>query len=105
MLDAWPHLGEAKTGLGLLAMRLGQEDEARKVLSQAFEADKFNVRVANSLKVLRHLNNYATIATEHFQVRYDAKTDAILGPYMADALEREYSDSRPAFNFDQPGRF
>ena len=29
-VDAWPHLGEAKTSLGLLAMRLGQEDEARE---------------------------------------------------------------------------
>ena len=102
-LDDWPHLGDAKAGLGLLAMRLGQEDEAHKVLGEAFEADKFNVRVANSLKVLRHLNDYATIQTDHFRVRYDAKIDAVLGHYMADALEREYDRLAAAFQFRPTG--
>src|SRR5207253_8202087 len=102
-IDAWPHLGEAKTGLGMLAMRLGQEDEARKVLTAAFEADPFNVRIANSLKVLRHLNDYATLQTPHFLVRYDAKNDAVLGRYMTEALEREYDRLSAAFQFRPAG--
>src|SRR5205085_1276209 len=50
-LELWPQLPGARTGLGLIALRLGNEDEARKVLTAAYAADPFNVRVANSLKV------------------------------------------------------
>jgi Flp pilus assembly protein TadD len=72
-------------------------------LGEAFEADKFNVRVANSLKVLRHLSDYATIQTPHFAVRYDAKNDAVLSRYMADALEREYDRLAATFQFRPAG--
>lgn len=99
-LDAWPHMGEAKTGLGMLSLRLGQEDDARKTLGNAFQADPFNVRVANSLKVLRHLEDYETIRTPHFLVRFDARTDGALGRYMSEALEREYARLASQFQFE-----
>lgn len=99
-LEAWPHMGEAKTGLGMLSLRLGQEDDARKTLGGAFQADPFNVRVANSLKVLRHLEEYETTRTPHFLVRFDAKTDGALGRYMSDALEREYARLVSQFQFE-----
>jgi Flp pilus assembly protein TadD len=102
-LEAWPQFGEAKTGLGMLAMRLGQEDEARKVLSAAFQADPFNVRIANTLKVLRHLEGYTTVTTPHFAVRFDAKTDAALGPFLADTLEQEYERLAKVFQFRPAG--
>src|SRR4029453_1453016 len=62
---AWP-----QNGLGLLYMRLGREEEARELLEKAFEADNFNVRVSNTLKVLDHLDKYTTLKTEHFHLRY-----------------------------------
>lgn len=102
-LEHWPHSGEAKTGLGMLAMRLGQEDEARKVLTEAFKADRFNVMIANSLKVLRHLNDYETITTPHFAVRFDPKNDATLGRFMADALEQEYERLAAQFQYRPKG--
>lgn len=98
-LEAWPHMGEAKIGLGMLALRLGQEDDARSKLTGASQADPFNVRVANSLKVLRHLDGYQTIRTPHFLIRFDAKTDGALGRYMTEALEREYERLAAQFRF------
>src|SRR5207302_11289953 len=61
----------AHNALGLLYMRQGREDEARKVLDKAFDADPFNIRVHNTLKVLDHLDKYSTLKTEHFHLRYD----------------------------------
>src|SRR6266568_1001606 len=74
----WP-----RDGLGLLYMRMGREDEARKQLDAAFEADKFNVRVANSRKVLKHLEKYKTLKTEHYEIRYDPEHDAVLARFMS----------------------
>jgi tetratricopeptide (TPR) repeat protein len=99
----WPQLPGVKNSLGLLALRMGQEDEARKVLAAAFEADPFNVRVSNSLKVLRHLDKYETIKTAHFLLRYDPKTDAVLAKYMADELEAVYAGLAKQFDYQPPG--
>jgi len=90
----WP-----RDGLGLLYMRMGKEDEARKELKAAFEEDKFNVRVANSLKVLKHLEKYKTITTDHYLVRYDPEKDAVLARFVADTLERLYADYTKQFNY------
>ena len=46
-----PMLPWPQNSLGLLYMRMGREKEAQEILTKAFEADSFNVRVNNSLKV------------------------------------------------------
>lgn len=86
-----PMLPWAKNSLGLLYMRMGKEKEARAILEKAFEADGFNVRVSNTLKVLRHLDKYETLKTEHFELRFDPKTDKILAKYMGKYLEDIYA--------------
>jgi tetratricopeptide (TPR) repeat protein len=90
----WP-----RDGLGLLYMRMGKEAEARKELDAAYAMDKFNVRVANSRKVLKHLEGYKTITTDHYLVRYDPNTDAVLARFMADTLERLYADYSKQFAY------
>jgi tetratricopeptide (TPR) repeat protein len=86
-------------------MRLGREDEARKLLTKAFEDDEFNVRVANSLKVLRHLEKYRTIQTPHFVLRYDAERDELLARYLARYLEEVYGDLARKFDYRPKGPF
>src|SRR5262249_37322458 len=61
-------LAGPRNSLGMLYMRMGREKEAREILDVGFKADPFNVRVANTLKVLRHLDNYQTIKTKHFEL-------------------------------------
>src|SRR5262249_8364101 len=72
-----PDLPWPQNGLGLLYMRLGKEDEARKILDKAFDLDGFNVRVSNTLKVLDHLAKYETLKTKHFHIRFDPKNDRV----------------------------
>ena len=89
--------------LGLLYMRLGREEEAAPLLDKGFEADKFNIRVANMRKVLKHLKGYDTLKTEHFVVRYDPKNDGVLAHFMADYLEKIYADLSEKFQYKIDG--
>ena len=76
--------------LGMMLMRLGDEERAKEVLDKAFAADPFNVRVNNSLKVLEVLDGYATHETEHFRIKFDGEKDAVLARYMGQWLEEVY---------------
>jgi tetratricopeptide (TPR) repeat protein len=98
-----PMLPWPRNSLGLLYMRLGREKEALEVLSTAFKADEFNVRVANSLKVLHHLQKYETLRTDHFQLRFDPQTDARLARYMAPYLEETYVTLAERFGYRPAG--
>jgi tetratricopeptide (TPR) repeat protein len=73
------------------------------LLDKGFEADPFNVRVSNMRKVLKHLGNYATLKTEHFELRYDPKSDGPLARYMAEQLEGIYVDLADKFNHKPRG--
>lgn len=94
-----PNLPWPQSGLGMLYMRQGREDEARKVLDSAFKFDSFNVRVSNTLKVLDHLNAYDTIKTEHFLLRHDPKHDKVLANFMAKYLEDIYKELADKFDY------
>src|SRR5262249_378024 len=85
-IDLSAQLPAAKAGLGMLSLRLGKEAEAKSLLEQAFKGDTFNVRVSNSLKVLRHLEKYETIKTPHYDLRYDPKQDKLLAEFLAEYL-------------------
>jgi tetratricopeptide (TPR) repeat protein len=98
-----PKLPWAQSGLGLLYMRLGNEDSARTILEKAFEADKFNVRVYNTLEVLDHLQKYATLKTEHFHLRYDPNHDQVLARFMAKYLEDIYKELADKFQYRPKG--
>ncbi len=99
-----PELADAKTNLGLLAMRTGKNEAARDILDDAFQADPFHVRVSNMRKVLKLLDDYETISTEHFVIRVDSQADKILGRYMAEYLESIYPELTKQFDFEPPSR-
>lgn len=102
-MELSPHLPWPPNSLGMLCMRLGREKEARELLDKGFAADRSNVRVNNSRKVLHHLEGYETLRTEHFELRYDPKHDAKLAKYMATYLEAIYADLAEKFNYRPKG--
>jgi tetratricopeptide (TPR) repeat protein len=97
-------LPAAKAGLGMLYLRLGKEAEAKALLEQAFRGDSFNVRVSNSLKVLRHLEKYETIQTPHYELRFDPKTDKLLAQFLAEYLESTHAHLVQQFGYEPPDR-
>jgi tetratricopeptide (TPR) repeat protein len=102
--ELWPMLPAPQNSLGLLYMRLGREKEARPLLEHAFDVDGFNVRVANTLKVLRHLDKYETLTTPHFELRFDPKNDKLLARYLATYLEEIHADLSEKFHYAPPGK-
>jgi len=99
-----PQLVEPSGRLGMMLMRLGEEEEAAKVLAASFEADPFNVRVNNTLKVLEVLGDYETHETEHFRIKYDPAKDKIVVRYMGDWLESVYPGLVEQMGFTPPGK-
>jgi tetratricopeptide (TPR) repeat protein len=102
--DLRPFLAGPYNSLGILYMRMGREKEARTLLTKGFEWDTFNVRVSNTLKVLRHLDKYDSLKTPHFEIRYDPKNDTALVYYMADYLEEIYADLSKKFQYQPKDR-
>ncbi|MHB1423752.1 MAG: tetratricopeptide repeat protein [Gemmataceae bacterium] len=98
-----PYVPDALNSLGQLYMRMGLEKEARVTLEKAFQADRFNVRTKNLLRVLEHLKKYETLKTAHFELRYDPTNDAALAHYMAPYLEAIYADLAEKFNYRPKG--
>lgn len=98
-----PQLLYARGQLGLLYMRLGREAEAAKLLEQSFAWDPFNIRVKNMLEVLDVLQEYTTLETEHFIIKYDRQRDELLARYAARYLEDEvYPQLVSQFGFRPP---
>ncbi|MFO0806306.1 MAG: tetratricopeptide repeat protein [Gemmataceae bacterium] len=99
-----PMLPAAKAGLGMLLMRTGQEGEARKTFEAAIKSDPFNVRVSNSLRVLKHLDGYQTVETPHYVLKFDEKTDKVMGAFLADLLEQTHAEYKKQFAYEPPGK-
>ncbi len=97
-------LPAAKAGLGMLYLRLGKEEEARTLLESAFKGDSFNVRVSNSLKVLRHLDKYKMVDTKHYHLKFDPNTDALLASFIAEYLEEVHTQLAKDFSYEPPGK-
>ena len=62
------------------------------------------MRVSNFRKVLKLLDGYQVITTEHFVIRVDSKLDKLLGGYMAEYLEEIYPQLVAQFGFAPPQR-
>jgi len=104
-IERMPQLVEPYGELGLTAMRLGEEADARRWLEKSFAADPFNVRVANTRKVLEVLDDYAVLETDHFILRFDRGRDEILAKYAAAYLEDEvYPELCKRFGFEPQGK-
>lgn len=99
-----PNLAGPRTGLGMLYLRLGREKDGRTLLSKAFDADPFNVRVANSIKVMNHLDKYTTLTTPHYELRYDPALDKVLAEFLAETLEETHAELKRQFGYEPPGK-
>ncbi len=99
-----PQLSQPKTDLGMLYFQAGRMEEAEKLLNEAFKADPYHVRVSNMRKVLRVLDDYATVQTPHFVIRADSQLDGVLAKYMAEELEQVYGEITQEYGFEPPQR-
>jgi tetratricopeptide (TPR) repeat protein len=96
-MKAAPHWTAPMTDLGQLYMEIGEETKAREMLEASFALDSFDVHTHNVLELLDSLDSFARHDTEHFIIKYDKKTDAILPELFGESLESTYDDVCDAF--------
>ena len=98
-VEVMPRIMGPRGKLGLVHMRLGDEEQGQKVLEESFDIDPFNVRVKNTLEVLEVLAEYEVLETDHFVFKYDKK-DEILVRHMGQYLEGIYPKLTKQFDFE-----
>jgi cellulose synthase operon protein C len=75
---------KAWADLGLNLIRAGDEREGVSALRQAWDKDHFNVRVFNTLNLFEKdiANNYETVDSRPFRIRYHKEERPILSRYV-----------------------
>ncbi len=102
-IEVMPQLSAPRTELGMLLMRTGRLEEAADMLEAAFKADPYHVRVSNMRKVIRQLDTYDVISSDHFVIR--VPTDQrILGEEMSRYLESIYDELTTLYGFEPETR-
>jgi tetratricopeptide (TPR) repeat protein len=85
-----PMWAAVQAELGLLQVQAGRDKEALETLSSAAALDPFNVRVANSLKLVAEIMTYERVTSDHFEIRYKPGIDAILAKEMLPVMEKNF---------------
>ena len=98
-LDLDPSLNEARSDMGVNMMRLGQEDEARKQLEQAYNAGYQNPETVNSLRLLDSYKNYDTFRTPTTILRLNKKESALLRPYFQAEFDRALATYEKKYHY------
>ncbi|MFO0959235.1 MAG: tetratricopeptide repeat protein [Isosphaeraceae bacterium] len=102
-IAADPEHADSRIGLGMLYMQIGREPEARELFQAAFDADPYNVRAENMMKVLKRMEPYESLDSDHYRLLTSAP-DKLLGRYMSKYLESIYGDMTRRFGYAPPGK-
>ncbi len=89
-IECDPTDANARTELGMVYMQWGEEHQAREALEAAWTLDPFNERTKFTLDLLKQLETYDRVESDHFIVRYDEARDPGLGRFVADYMEGIY---------------
>lgn len=87
----------AVAGLGTSLSRLGQDQEAKKLLALAYQHDPFNVPTVNLLNLFDEYVKYDTIRTAHFLIRLHRDDRPIIGAEAAALCEAAYQEMVPRY--------
>ncbi|MCP4593317.1 MAG: tetratricopeptide repeat protein [bacterium] len=95
-----PTDANTRCALGMMYMQWGDEVKARAALEGAWALDEFNARTRFTLELLDSLASFATLETDHFELRYDREHESVLPRYMAAYLESIYAEVCADFDAD-----
>ncbi len=87
--------------LGLNLIRTGREAEGVDALKKAWDQDRFNVRVFNTLNLYdRDISNgYVTVDGQPFRIRYAKNERAILERYVPNLLDEAWTSMVKRYGF------
>lgn len=92
---------KAFASLGLNLIRSGDEKKGIEALEKAWDKDKYNVRVYNTLNLYEKeiANQYVTVAGQPFNIRYDKEERPILERYVPRMLEEAWTSMVKRYGF------
>jgi tetratricopeptide (TPR) repeat protein len=91
----------AYASLGLNLIRGGDDDAGVAALRKAWDRDKFNVRVYNTLNLFEKelVTDYVTVTGQTFKIRYHKDDRAILERYVPRMLEEAWGSMVQRYGF------
>src|SRR5215471_18862725 len=104
-LELNPELQSARSELGINLMRLGQNDEAYKLLMEAWDANWRDLPTGNTLKLMDSYKNFDTLKTPSGRgvVKLQKKEEALLKPYFETELEKVLETYDKKYKYKLPG--
>jgi tetratricopeptide (TPR) repeat protein len=87
-VEADPRDWPARSQLGINLMRMGEEDEPRKLLEDSYNHGQQDLATRNSLKLLDSYVNFVTTRDQTTILRMDKKEDDLLRPYFEEQLHK-----------------
>jgi tetratricopeptide (TPR) repeat protein len=96
-----PDDAKAWAELGLTRMRNGDETNGYDALKKAWQKDKYNVRVFNTLNMYDDTiaNHYETVDSGVFKIRYQKEERAILERYVPDMMSEAWASMKARYGF------
>ncbi len=98
-----PRLWQAYAGMGMNLTRIGDLEEGRKAIQQAFEGDPFNVWAYNTLELLDQMDKFVSSRSEHFVFRISAEDQPILAFWAPPLAEEVYGKLTKRYGFTPTG--
>ncbi|MFT3765731.1 MAG: tetratricopeptide repeat protein [Minicystis sp.] len=92
---------KAHAVLGLNLIRGGEDDKGVEALRKAWQKDRFNVRVFNTLNLFEKeiANDYVTVKTPVFNIRYHKEEKEILERYVPRMLDEAWNSMVSRYGF------
>ncbi len=98
-----PKLWPAYTILGMNLTRIGNWEEGRTVIQQAFEGDPYNVWAYNFLDLLDQMKTFVHSRSEHFSFLMSKEDHPVLSSYARDLAEEAYAKLTQRYGFKPSG--
>jgi tetratricopeptide (TPR) repeat protein len=98
-----PELWAAHASLGMNLTRIGDLEEGRKAIQQAFTGDPFNVWAFNSLELFDQMDGFARTRSEHFQFQMAKEDEPVLSSYAPELAEEVYQKLTRRYQFQPDG--
>ncbi|TDI11594.1 MAG: tetratricopeptide repeat protein [Acidobacteria bacterium] len=100
-----PRQESARASLGIALLRLGKEEEGKRILEVAYANDPFNIWTVNTLRLLDSFDRFVRFETPHFRMKLHEKEAVALKPYVAELAERSLKTLEQKYNHQVSGKY
>ena len=95
----------ARASLGIALLRLGEEEEGKRILEVAYANDPFNIWTVNTLRLLDSFDRFVRFETPHFRIKLHEKEAVALKPYVEELAERSLKTLEQKYNHQISGKY